>query len=392
MSASWRRLLAAAVLATSAFPRSVAAQAKGEVTLETITGPLKGGPKDLLRQTWQGLLEHPETLNGAMDRLFAGDRWQLLRDLNLRFLTFEAEGSDVRGLGLGYAYVKSVKRDDLIDRGTHHVGLDFSLDASGNVSFTRNINPRDFLQAHGNLSLSRSRGGAVATTPEVQARLAVLRDSLALITDQAALDRSPLWGEYLATVAPHLTTQLYLELGASTAVESDQSFGQAQFVYAARLGLDLKAWNRGSRLAQWNVFDWPFALIRYLSGTDPRFIPRGSSIPTVRMELGLVDPTRNDGREAAGETGSFPRFALEGAMKNLVVRTGAGDFFVESDFRWYRELGPAPAIRAAGLDEFTYFALGLVSSEGPYVSYSTGRLPFDARSDQVYELGFKLHF
>jgi hypothetical protein len=79
-------------------------------------------------------------------------------------------------------------------------------------------------------------------------------------------------------------------------------------------------------------------------------------------------------------------------MRNLIVRSGLGDVYVESDVRWYRELGAPVAIAAAGLDEFTYFVAALVSSDGPYISYSTGRLPFDDREDQVYELGFRLHF
>ena len=79
-------------------------------------------------------------------------------------------------------------------------------------------------------------------------------------------------------------------------------------------------------------------------------------------------------------------------MRNLILRSEVGDVYVESDLRWYRELGAPAAVSAIGLDEFTYFVAALVSSEGPYVSFSTGRLPFDAQQDQVYELGFRLHF
>jgi hypothetical protein len=105
-----------------------------------------------------------------------------------------------------------------------------------------------------------------------------------------------------------------------------------------------------------------------------------------------VDPSENDGREALGVTSSYTRFNLEAAYRSLVAHVGDGDFFIESDLRWYHELGAPSVIRTAGLDEFTYFAAALTSTQGPFVSYSTGRLPLDAASDQVYELGWKFDF
>lgn len=385
-----RRILLLLALCGTELPKDgLAAQA--EEPIDSTIARL-GAKAEVLREAWKAAVEDPETLNLILEQLFAGERWRLLRDLNLRFATFEADGADLRGLGLSYDYAKMLKRDDLINQGTHQAGLIFALNASGNVAFNRELNPRDFLRADGRLAFWRSRGGAVATSTEVRQRLAEIQTRLALITEQAELDASPLWAEYLTSVASHLTTQLYLDLGASAGIESDQAFDQTQYVYMANLGIDLKAWGRNSRLAVWNVFDWPFAAIRYLTGTDERFTPRGSNIPVLRLELGLVDPAEADLRESLGEAGAFPRLELEAAMRNLIVRSGLGDVYVESDVRWYRELGAPVAIAAAGLDEFTYFVAALVSSDGPYISYSTGRLPFDDREDQVYELGFRLHF
>jgi hypothetical protein len=387
-------MLGLALFGASLHGSSIVAQAEVEEPIDSTIARLRkaGASTETLLEAWKRALEDPETLNPILQELFADDRWRLLKDLNLRFVSFEANRADVRGLGLAYEYAKTLKRENLIDRGTHQASLAFVLNAAGNVAFDRDINPRDFLQADAKFALRRSRGGAVTTTPEVRQRLAELRTRLAMISEPAELDASPLWAEYLATIAPNLTTQVYLDLGASGGIESDQSFDQTQYVYAIDLGIDVKAWGPGSRLAAWNVFDWPFAAIRYLAGTDPRFTPRGSNIPTFRVELGLVDPGKADLREALGAGGSFPRLSLEAAMRNLIVRSEVGDVYVESDLRWYGELGAPAAVSVAELDEFTYFVAALVSSEGPYMSYSTGRLPFDAQQDQVYELGFRLHF
>jgi hypothetical protein len=340
------------------------------------------------------VLEDPETFNHLLDRLAGsgGAGWRLLQDLHLRFKTFDAQDADARGLGLSYAFDKVVQQQAFDTAGTAFTTLDFHVQADGNVAFKSSINPRDFLTTGATLALQRSRGGATATTTAERRELSGLEQKLAEYTTEEQIRSSPELHRYLEIVAPHLGTQLALELGASAKLESDQRFIQKQYAYAAQLGLDLKAWDRSSALARWNLFDWPAAVLRYLAGTDARFTPRGSTIPTVRLAIGRIDPSENDGREALGVTSSFTRMNLEAAYRGLVARVAGGDLFLESSLRWYRELGAPAAIRGAGLDEFTYFAGALTSTAGPFVSYSTGRLPLDAASDKVYELGFKVDF
>lgn len=340
------------------------------------------------------VLEDPETFNHLLDRLAGrdGGGWRLLQDLHLKFKTFDAQDADTRGLGFSYGFDKVVQQQAFDTAGTAFTTLDFHIQADGNVAFKSSINPRDFLTTGAALALQRSRGGATATTTAERRELSGLEQKLAEYTTEAQIASSPELHRYLEIVAPHLGTQFALELGASAKLESDQRFSQEQYAYAAQLGLDLKAWDRSSALARWNLFDWPAAVLRYLAGTDARFTPRGSTIPTVRLAIGRIDPSENDGREALGVTSSFTRVNLEAAYRGLVARVGGGELFLESDLRWYRELSAPAAIRSAGLDEFTYFAGALTSTAGPFVSYSTGRLPLDAASDKVYELGFKVDF
>jgi hypothetical protein len=346
--------------------------------------------EDALRR----VLEDPETFNHLFERLAGtgGAGWRLLQDLHLKFKTFDAQDADTRGLGFSYAFDKVVQQQAFDTAGTAFTTLDFHVQADGNVAFKSSINPRDFLTTGATLALQRSRGGTTATTAAERRELSGLEQKLAEYTTEEQIASSSELRRYLEIVAPHLGTQLALELGASARLESDQLFNQKQYAYAAQLGLDLKAWNRSSTLARWNLFDWPAAVLRYLAGTDARFTPRGSTIPTVRLAIARVDPSENDGREALGVTSSFTRANLEVAYRGLVARVAGGDLFLESGLRWYRELSAPAAIRSAGLDEFTYFAAALTSTDGPFVSYSTGRLPLDAASDKVYELGFKVDF
>jgi hypothetical protein len=265
------------------------------------------------------VLEDPETFNHLLDRLAGsgGAGWRLLQDLHLRFKTFDAQDADARGLGLSYAFDKVVQQQAFDTAGTAFTTLDFHVQADGNVAFKSSINPRDFLTTGATLALQRSRGGATATTTAERRELSGLEQKLAEYTTEEQIRSSPELHRYLEIVAPHLGTQLALELGASAKLESDQRFIQKQYAYAAQLGLDLKAWDRSSALARWNLFDWPAAVLRYLAGTDARFTPRGSTIPTVRLAIGRIDPSENDGREALGVTSSFTRMNLEAAYRGL---------------------------------------------------------------------------
>ena len=59
---------------------------------------------------------------------------------------------------------------------------------------------------------------------------------------------------------------------------------------------------------------------------------------------------------------------------------------------YYRELSPSSVIKAAGLDERFYVSAAIVAPNGVFVSYRSGDLPFDLKSQVVYELGFHTYF
>ena len=353
----------------------------------------RGLAAEPLRESVRKLLADPDFLNSALElAVNASGRPPLLENLKIRFATFEAAESNASGLGLNYSYSYSLKRQQFSAGVSRATGLDFRLNATGNVAFQRELNPRDFLKSDLALSFFSSSGGATATTRATQERLATLRDTLARIESEAELEQSPLMAEYVRVVMGHLTTQRYFDVALTGGLESDQSFQQKNYVYGGRLALDIKAWNPQSTLAQWNLFDWPFAALRRLNGTDTTWAPNGSTLPTLLAGVAFVDPQQDDEREALGETGTYPRFNFEAAFRTLFMRTPVGPLYFQSDVRWYHEISAPDAIRQAGLDKYSYVAFALVSDQGPYVSYTKGRLPIDSRKDEVYELGFKLYF
>jgi hypothetical protein len=108
--------------------------------------------------------------------------------------------------------------------------------------------------------------------------------------------------------------------------------------------------------------------------------------------IDMVDPSENPFREALDEMDAYPRLRFEGAYKSLIARQGENDVFWLMDFRYYSEMSPSDAIKAADQDDFVYFVTAVTIGESLFASYSDGQLPFDAARDKVYELGFQLVF
>jgi hypothetical protein len=332
----------------------------------------------------------PATLNEFLRRFVSrASGLDRLGILELRFKTFYGADSSHTSLGLTYQYHKSITRTAHPPTAAMHRGFELTVDAAGNVAFQRNLNPRDFLEGSVEFGAFRSSGGVTSMADsQTNNTLGALVDSLAKLTKEE-LERSPLLVEASRLFLDRLSTQVFTRLATSARLESDQSFHAKQFVYGLTFGLDIKAWNPTSGLARLNILDWPFAALRYLSGMDRELQPRGSTLPTMLVSLDLVDPAGDTQREVLGENAAFPRLRLEGAFRTAVGQQGETRFFFEADARYYRELGASSVIRQANLDESRYLALAFTASNGMFVSYSTGRLPFDARNDKVWELGFK---
>lgn len=359
--------------------------------IDNIAG-LTNIPKDSLLKRFSDLLvNNTETINKVLQEyVVAKSGLTLLRDLNLKFKTFRVNGQDnSAALGVSYSYSKDISRNIFAEKTATATGVSLALQADGNVAFEQRVNPQDFLDSKLAFQLFHSIGGVVdRADTAIFNRLNELEFQLAGVEDEQELNASPLWQEYVSTVTEFLSTQFYIDLALKGGLESNQDFSLTQAAYGLQLGLDLKAWNQHATLAKLNIPDWPFAVIRLLTGLDDELRPRGSAIPTVLLGIDQVDPLDDAVREALGEASAYPRFRGEVAFKTRVSRSAS---FV-ADFRYYKELGAARVIKTANLDEFVYFTSALTLQNGMFVSYTTGKLPFDAESDQIYELGFRYDF
>ena len=68
------------------------------------------------------------------------------------------------------------------------------------------------------------------------------------------------------------------------------------------------------------------------------------------------------------------------------------NIFFNANIRYYQELNAESEIISADLDDHIYFVMALQSSSGFYVSYANGKLPFDAKNNEIYSIGFNYKF
>ena len=333
----------------------------------------------------------PDLFNSLWDHYINTDivknKVLLLRDLDLRFKTFQNADTSVSALGFSYDWnLKFTKEyETFLKRG----GFAFGLNAKGNIAFSKALNPHDFLNTDLNIGLYRFIGGVshVNDTTVFNQRNE-LRQKLVNMTSTKEILNSDAFNEYLQTMK--LGNQYMLELKITGGLESNQDFSKKQYAYGVQLNLGAKAWNDKNALALLNFFDYPFVITRWLTKTDESFSPYGATIPTVQFSIDYVKPQRDTDRELlAGDLNGYSRFHFETGFRTLLAEVKNQTFFFNAGFRLYKEFNAPAPVKSVKLDKFSYFSASITSNSGLFISYSYGNLPFDRSENGVYELGFK---
>ena len=346
---------------------------------------------DELKNIFNDNFNNPQTLNLVLKNTFEKVKGNnFLKDLDMKFKTFQYD--TVSAIGLEYSYQKVIKTNYMDSSASSSSGLNFSLSSNGNIVFIKKYNPNDLLKSGISIRYFNSHGGAVEITDALSDSLTIIERELSNYTNIDSLNNSPLWKNYLKLVSNYLETQVYFEFSLQASLESNQDFSIKNYVYGARLGIDVKAWNKNSTLAHLNVFDWPFAITRWLSGTEDNIYPRGSALPTLLFDFSYVDPSSDPLRKSLNETQKYPRLSIETSFKTLASNSLGSPIYFNADIRYYKSFNQNAAIKNLGLDESFYIVAALTQGNGLYISYSTGSLPYDLKRDDVYAIGFNYNF
>lgn len=335
---------------------------------------------DLYNRAWAKINKLKET-NKAL---------ALFRDLNVEFKTFEIEKEDLVGLGLKYDWNFDWRRFQ--ESPLKRNGVSFQFQSNGNVAFRKELNPYDFLSSGFSFGGFQYSGGvANKTTNEIRDLLNELEFALANMTTTEEIESSVEWETFNENLV--LTDQYYIGLDGAVELENTQDFRQKQWVAGIKLGLGAKGWAQHSTLAYFNLLDYPFALLRIITGTDKSFQPDGATIPVFMARIDYVKPVDDAFRKTlTGNENSFARLNMELGFRTLISEFKEHSIFFNADLRYYKEMNAPVIIRQVNLDKHTYFSASVSSTKGFFASFAAGKLPFDAGNDNVYELGFRYQF
>jgi len=349
-----------------------------------------------------GRLRDPATLNSALGKAEGVVPGGLLvHALDLHFVTVQ-EGEN-QGLGLKYDWAKSIVRTPH-SQGKTHWGFDLKAASSGLITVDADDNPEELLESSAYPHLFWSWGGAVDSAAAA-GDLAMIQDS---IFAYQGFDRdvSPQLEGLLAKFWDGLSTELYLTAGPEVRFESDQAFSQRQWAIGGKLGVDLKVWNPANPLAKLNVFDWPAAVFRSLTGADNGIHPRGSSFPTVLLFVHQVAATANPTRESLVGLDPYTRWGVAVNYRSLMAQAVDGAVWLEMSYHHYAEVYPPTALRELGessgpgeepvaisdLYASDRFKVGVFGPGGLGFWWATGRLPLDTRDEDSVGMGFRMRF
>jgi hypothetical protein len=348
----------------------------------------------LLAEFKEKLTSDPDLYNRAwkkiLDNKQKGFVFSLIRDMNIEFKTFELQKEDRIGLGFKYDWDFDWMKYNNLPLKRNGVSIQFQ--SHGNVAFRKELNPFDFLSTGLSFGGFQYSGGvARQTTAEVRDLLNELEISLAMMTTVEEIENSQEWktfNEYL-----QLTDQYYVGFDGVIELENSQDFTKKQLVAGIKLGLGAKGWAENSTLSYFNLPDYPFALIRLITGTDKNFNPDGATIPVLMARVDYVNPVADNTRKTlTGNENSFARLNVEIGFRTLIAEIKEHAIYFNADARFFKELNAPEIIRQADLHRHNFLQVSISSSRGFFASFATGKLPFDATNNNVYELGFRHNF
>jgi hypothetical protein len=324
------------------------------------------------------------SLKGNPNKLYT-----FMRNMNIKFKTFQVNNQSP-ALGFEYKYNNSWTKNKQLP--TKSVAQSFNINLSGNVAFKKADNPTNLMETGFLYNGTSIWGGVTKRNDTATAkRLIQIAGLIArnTIPNNPAIEK--LYEEQNQLVK--ITNQYYLGLNVKASYENTQDFSKRQFVPGLLVNSGAKAWDKSEALQYFNLPDYPFALLRLITGTDDSFRLSGASFPSALMGVDYVIPNQDSLRQAVtGGLNPFSRFRFEASFKTKAARVANKAIYFSADFRWYRELFATSAELGAGIASQTYFVATLESNNGFFVSYTAGRLPFDKKDNNVYGLGFHYNF
>ncbi|MDZ7724041.1 MAG: hypothetical protein U5R06_14840 [candidate division KSB1 bacterium] len=368
------------------FSMPLAAQTSLNSVLQDLSG-LTGLSKDTLKT----LLKTAE-LDTAIDSPVSqsGEHpLAVLKDLKLDFKTVDSDLAEHPILAVDYQYEREWQTPFPASRPGRLSDMGMSLFADGSLTPELRNNPENyhnfgisgFYDCSGTILLT----GSDTLMADIYNRL---EDFAVELVDRETLKNSVPMLLALKTLRSNLPVQRYFRLGGTVGLETSRDFGQKHIYAGTHAFYTINAWNPGSAWAKYNVVDWPFALLRLVNGTDRTFKPSGLAFPGLLAGLDWVYAGKDSVYQVLDAREQFLRTRVLISLKSKISDHSA----LETCWQVYWQPGAAAVIRKQDMHLHSLLSFVLRLQGGMYISYSTGKLPFDRRADQRYEIGLSYKF
>lgn len=337
------------------------------------------------------ILNDPEIYNGIWNKVYNSIRDKkdqpVFKNLKIDFKTFQGSDSNKTSLGFSYKwdYEINKKKNEDYERSEFIA----KINLGGNIAFKKSLNPLDFQSAKLEIGANGFLGGTVnKLSSAITAELNKINLKLAEIENEDELAASPLWGEL--TKAMGIKNQYHYNFSATGGWEGSQDFSKSQVTVGGQLRLSAKSYADKNILSMLNILDYPFSLIRYLSGTDKSLNPYGATLPVVTIGIDMVKPAKDTIRKSlTGSNKQFARFRFEAGFRTLLFNISNTTIYFNAAYRFFNELNAPAVVKAAHLDLSSFFTFSVTGADTYFISYSYGKLPFDRTDNAVYEMGFR---
>jgi hypothetical protein len=317
---------------------------------------------DALEEALKDELTKPDFLNSALAKVFGGEV-----PLGLEFKELDGENGEP-ALALSYAINYELARKGVTTDGAWNRSYALAFNATGTYTQDPLENPRNFLDTK--LTAFGSRSTRI---PEQSLEFGQQLTEAALRNVACEGETSPECEGAADEVFMLLDDTMgflkafrYQEFGLDAGLESDQEFDVKNRKFSAFYFSQYESWGSNSVLDLLNV------------------------TPAFRVGLDSIAPNSLTPRALAGDDSSYLRFA--GEVSFWIPLGARVPLALTLNYRHYRELDPSDIVKNANLDSYDIRTLSLTGTNGLFVTYSSGRLPFDVQGDDVVALGWKTYF
>jgi hypothetical protein len=341
-------------------------------------------------------------LKNRLPELFSGQS----DVLQLKYIEPDGEGGN-SGWGVDYEWnaSKSV-RNTANPKNGEQFGisrLTYDLDIAGSYAFDDALNTQNLSTITAALKLERGSFGKLTVADAQVGRL--LQSCLLAVPRATTPEEIPAYDRASAACmkAQGVDKIIAAEPGASfywvdfhAALEANQDYSDSRTLFGLA---GAYAHQPSVAKARYNLIDAPFRMLRNAFGSDSR-VPYAAPFPSLLLGIERLDAKDDDTRTALTNDTTYTRGKAEIAFNTQIANISSQIVRFNASYRYFKELSAPAAIRSAGLDEFDFVTASLrfparllpfIQSDAYelFVSYTSGRLPFNPTSGQTLEVGFK---